>query len=103
MRGIFGWSLPPGAAGDPSAPWNQVEQPCDVCGKAVDWCICPECATCGQMGAPECYEAHGLNRNAEQLAGLAELEAAYQAQADADEAEYRAWRESKNLGPDEES
>jgi len=21
--GIFGWSLPPGAAGDPSAPWNE--------------------------------------------------------------------------------
>ena len=21
--GIFGWSLPPGAAGDPNAPWNQ--------------------------------------------------------------------------------
>lgn len=21
--GIFGWSYPPGAAGDPNAPWNQ--------------------------------------------------------------------------------
>lgn len=22
-HGIFGWDLPPGAAGDPNAPWNQ--------------------------------------------------------------------------------
>lgn len=24
---IFGWSYPPGAAGDPNAPWNQTSQP----------------------------------------------------------------------------
>lgn len=29
--GIFGWDLPPGAAGDPNAPWNEKEP--DLCSK----------------------------------------------------------------------
>ena len=33
--GIFGWSYPPGAAGDPTAPYNQ-EYYCEVCGQHED-------------------------------------------------------------------
>jgi len=31
--GIFGWDLPPGAAGDPFAPWNRVDEPLQI----TDW------------------------------------------------------------------
>ncbi|MDD3029845.1 MAG: hypothetical protein PHS57_06170 [Alphaproteobacteria bacterium] len=66
MRSIFGWDLPPGAADDPGAPWNQKEGPCDVCGLSVDDCICPECPECGEQGDPICYEQHGLVLSDEQ-------------------------------------
>lgn len=55
-RSPFGWSLPPGAAGDPNAPWNQSDPPCGVCGQAEDDCLCPECPTCGAVGDPACYD-----------------------------------------------
>ena len=54
-RHMFGWSYPPGAAGDPNAPWNQEDGPCAVCCKSVEDCICPECPTCGEQGNPACY------------------------------------------------
>lgn len=66
-RGMFGWSYPPGAENDPNAPWNQEEPPCEVCGKDVDDCICPECKTCGEVGALRCYKDHGMRRSAEQV------------------------------------
>ena len=57
----FGWSYPPGAALDPSAPYNQVDDPpCEVCGRLVADCICPECATCGKVGAMECIKDHDV-------------------------------------------
>lgn len=35
-RSKFGWHYPPGAANDPSAPWNQPEPPeCPECGSLV--------------------------------------------------------------------
>jgi hypothetical protein len=54
-------NLPPGcsirdiewAAGYP-------EGPCEICGKSVDDCTCPECPVCGSVGDPVCYEKHGL-------------------------------------------
>jgi hypothetical protein len=73
--GLFGWSYPPGAAGDPNAPYNQEDPHCAVCGKFVDDCICPECKTCGGVGDPWCYEAHGMVRTSAQIASLAETEA----------------------------
>src|SRR5262245_65324906 len=54
-RSPFGWSLPPGAASDPNAPWNQEDGPCAVCCKHIDDCCCPECPTCQQQGEPSCY------------------------------------------------
>lgn len=59
-RSPFGWSLPPGAATHPSAPWNQDEGPCEVCGQVLDECICPECPVCGGVGDPACYEDNPL-------------------------------------------
>ena len=67
-RSMFGWSYPPGAANDPSAPYNQVDPPCDVCGSPIDDCVCPECPRCHTLGNPECYTKHGMIMNAEQIA-----------------------------------
>jgi hypothetical protein len=33
---------------------------CDVCGKELADCICPECPVCHTWGRPECYTEHGL-------------------------------------------
>lgn len=88
-RNIFGWSYPPGAANDPNAPWNQTDQPCDICGKFPDDCICPECPSCGQIGELQCYDGfpagapnnHGLVRTAEQIASFAAFVKEQDAQA----------------------
>jgi hypothetical protein len=61
-RHPFGWSYPPGAENDPNAPWNQVDDYCEVCEKPVDRCRCPECPVCGVCGDPRCYQEHGLVR-----------------------------------------
>jgi hypothetical protein len=94
--GIFGWSYPPGAANDPNAPWNQVEGPCDVCGKSVDDCICPECPVCHSNGDPDCYVKHGLEKSDEQVESLAkalaEQEAANAAEDEKYEALYRDYK-----------
>lgn len=68
------------------------EGPCEVCGRAVDFCVCPVCPVCGEQGAPACYKAgrrRHLEINAEQIAGRLELEAAY----DREEAELAAYWE----------
>jgi hypothetical protein len=98
-RSIFGWSLPPGAASDPFAPYNAKEPPCAVCGNFSDSCICPECPVCGSQGDPACYddtkgdpeepdfylqESHGLVRSAEQIESLRAAEAEWAAQAKAE-------------------
>ena len=85
-RGIFGWSYPPGAANDPNAPYNQVDDyPCEVCGKAIDDCICPECPQCGSQGDPACYNAHGMERTKAQIDSLSNAEAGWEEDA-------RQWR-----------
>jgi hypothetical protein len=65
---IFGWSYPPGAADDPSAPYNQDDDRCWICGGDVDSCVCDECPVCGTIGDPDCYTEHGMKHNATQLA-----------------------------------
>lgn len=79
MRSMFGWSYPPGAANDPNAPYNQGDEPCEVCGNFPDDCICPECPECGDYGNPACYDTtsshyHGLTRTQEQIDSLAQKE-----------------------------
>lgn len=65
------------------------EQPCDVCGNLPDDCICPECATCGTVGDPKCYDEHGLVRTPAQIISKTEADrvaaecAAQEAEADA--------------------
>jgi hypothetical protein len=69
MSGIFGWSYSPGCRG---TPWDD-DQPCEVCGKDVEKCICPECPTCGCHGDPQCYapeHGHGLVRSPAQVDSL---------------------------------
>ena len=53
--GIFGWSLPPGVS---RLPGEESDPPCEVCCKAVEDCICPECPRCGTAGEPRCYAGH---------------------------------------------
>ena len=86
--GKFGWSYPPGAAGDPNAPWNQVEGPCEVCGKCVDECICPECPVCGEQGNGYCYRDHGIEKSDEQIDSLRKAEAQWEADNAAKNAYY---------------
>src|SRR5262245_9328158 len=75
-RAKFGWSLPPGAAGHPFAPWNQDDGPCAVCCKHVDNCVCPECPVCGEPGEPTCYtrghDGKKMQLNKEQILGREE-------------------------------
>ena len=40
---------------------------CFVCHLSADICVCPVCPTCGEQGAPGCYDHHGLRRNKKQL------------------------------------
>lgn len=70
-RSIFGWSYPPGCSGPP----DPADQICELCGKFVDDCVCPECPVCEAFGDPVCYEKHGLIRTEEQNKSLAEYEA----------------------------
>jgi len=59
-RHPFGWSYPPDCSGPPD---DEPEPPCEVCGKPVMKCQCPECPKCGNWGDPKCYENHGLKKD----------------------------------------
>ena len=86
MSAIFGWSYPPGCGG---TPWDD-ERPCEVCGKDVERCICPECPECGCQGDPQCYDTergHGLVKSPEQVESLRVETDKWEALAQA-EAEY---------------
>lgn len=58
-------NLPPGCGKIP----GEEESPCELCGLFPDACICPECE-CGEVGAPRCYEKHGMTRNQAQIDSL---------------------------------
>ena len=90
---LFGWSYPAGCSGPP----DEYEGPCEVCGNAVDDCICPECPTCGEQGNPDCYYVgdepcqHGLILNEQQIAGRTDAEKREREAADACAAEAAYW------------
>src|SRR5262249_15122544 len=62
-RHQLGFSLPPGAAQDPNAPWNQEEAPCAVCCQDVESCVCHECPVCSEQGNPRCYATSEVGKN----------------------------------------
>lgn len=68
-----GWNMPPGCF---RTPGDEDDGPCDVCGKSIDDCICPECSVCSSHGDPVCYEKHGMVRTPEQLRAAEERVAA---------------------------
>ena len=89
----FGWDLPPGVTQRMIDEAYGHEEPCEVCGKFADECICPECPICGEVGRPECYGKipdslghglapiecgddfpHGLELTPEQIAGRRQLD-----------------------------
>ena len=93
--GMFGWNLP---AGCTTLPGEEPDPPCEVCGKDIDYCICPECPECGERGNPVCYEHHGMTRSEEQIESMQEAEAAWKAHERADAFDYEAWlQESKDF------
>jgi hypothetical protein len=87
----FGWSLPPGCTQRMIDDAFGHEEPCEVCGKMPDDCICPECVCCGEIGRLFCYDelppvirptrpgevsddpriSHGMVRTPEQIASKA--------------------------------
>ena len=52
-------NLPPGCTNKMIEDHFGSDGPCDVCGRSVDDCICPECPECGGVGDPRCYEGSG--------------------------------------------
>lgn len=40
---------------------------CEVCGRPTDFCVCPMCDVCDEIGNPECYKHHGLVLSHEQI------------------------------------
>lgn len=79
MRGIFGWSLPPGVS---MRDIDQSESPCMVCARDVDHCICAECPQCATIGDLRCYAEHGLVESAFQIASRQEAEARWRKEAE---------------------
>ena len=77
----FGWDLPPGAANDPNAPWNQDDAHDSRCPWNEDW----QCDECAKAKANGCLHAEGLD------CICADLEA--DAKADAAQAKLDAWKE----------
>jgi hypothetical protein len=72
-------------------PGNEPTGPCEVCGgdpealiDAPNGCMCPECTECGAYGDPECYEKHGLERTAGQIANRAEVDRQIAAEQEAE-------------------
>jgi hypothetical protein len=39
------------------AAMGTLERPCEICGKKIDACQCPECPLCGQVGDINCVDA----------------------------------------------
>lgn len=73
---------------------------CEVCGRHVDDCICPECPDCGNVGDAHCYD-HGhdsddvrcvvqLQRNEAQIIGRQLLLEAIEAEEDRYAREFEA-------------
>ena len=56
MSEKFGWSYPAGCS---SVPGDEPEF-CEVCCADCDDCDCMECKICGEVGNPDCYDAHEL-------------------------------------------
>ena len=46
---------------------NSIEPTCKVCLISKLLCICPECSQCGERGKVDCYRAHPMKLNQEQL------------------------------------
>lgn len=86
--GKFGWSLPPGVTHRMIDEAYGREEPCEICGKWVDDCICPECSVCEAYGDPRCYKEHGLEMTKEQIESKKKFE---------DEEELRAKQEMEYL------
>lgn len=98
MRSIFGWSLPPGVTNSMIERAYGGEGPCDVCGKVLDDCICPECPVCTSAGDPQCYEQHGMDRTCEQIASFEAMDAARRAEIEQENAMWADKPDPEDVG-----
>jgi len=92
---MTGWNMPPGCNYRDIDAALGLDQPCDVCGKMEEDCICPECPTCSAHGDKRCYEEHGLVRTQEQIDSLKEMHDAIEADAKAENAYYEQMLEDE--------
>jgi len=100
---VFGWSLPPGCTHRHIEEAYGSDEPCAVCGRWAEDCICPECRTCRDVGNPKCYVAHGMVCSAIQIASKAEADEAIRLDNDAADAAYRAaWAAAEAAEADNE-
>jgi len=89
---MTGWNMPPGCNYRDIDAALGLDQPCEVCGKLEEDCICPECPVCHAHGDPKCYEHHGLVRTEEQIDSLEEMHVDIEADA---KAEAEMWKQIK--------
>jgi hypothetical protein len=76
QMGKFGWSLPPGVTNRMIEEACGSDGQCEICGKHVDSCICPECPVCKTAGDPNCYVNHTMVRSQEQIDSKAAVDKA---------------------------
>ena len=79
-------NLPPGCG---KLPGEEDEGLCEVCGRMVEDCICPECPVCRAHGDPHCYPSHGLEVTVAQELSRAAAMAMIQAENEALQASER--------------
>jgi len=58
-----------------------IDEPCEMCGNAVDDCICPECPVCSTFGDPSCYHKHGLIVTTGQIGSLTHMQEKWEEEA----------------------
>lgn len=77
------FNMPPGVSPSDIPGWGELER-CDVCGRDLDRCPCPECHVCGEVGNPKCYALHGLVKTPEVVEAEREFRAILEAEREAD-------------------
>lgn len=79
-------NLPPGVTSSDIAAMSE-EGPCEVCGQAVEHCLCEPCPVCNTLGDPDCYESLGMRLRIVQRLGWLDTMIA-QTKTQIDEIEY---------------
>src|SRR5262245_9798360 len=100
---MTGFNLPPGCTTQMIDDAFGVEEPCAVCRRAIDDCICPVCPHCNTQGEPRCYvelnktdKPCGLTLSTPQLIARTQYEIANLRDQIADHETYIQWLEEED-------